>query len=320
MRRAVLVVAGFLALVIPLSAASFGTINGLGQRAEHERITRAALHGFGIGPRTMDMIAGRRGSFGAVGSPDNPIRGNMTNQIYHCDAGDHLDVAGYTQPENEARHNLTGCRNTIFMFLEHAVEQAGRLVDEQGVIDERQAPRSCRFDGRDAPAKCETLDRLGYAFHAAQDFYSHSNWTDAVTGEITLRNPPGLGNTGRAPWLDPRRRDEPFPPGLITGCFEGLPERMFCVDGHGTERIRHADLNKDTGPIDITNLANPRIGVGTTPRGRHGGNFERAVRAAIDDTADKWAFFESEIIRTYGEGRGRRILCVIRSDTVAACR
>ena len=69
--------AAFLLLTpTPPRVHAFGTINGLGKRAEHERITRAALAcppgvkstGDCFEPRSIDQLAGHSGTFGAVGT------------------------------------------------------------------------------------------------------------------------------------------------------------------------------------------------------------------------------------------------------------
>src|SRR5438034_9693398 len=74
----VLLLSGLVVPVITAPAAhAFGTINGLGQRAEHERITRAALacppgvksDGSCFEPRSIDQLAGHSGTFGGVGAP-----------------------------------------------------------------------------------------------------------------------------------------------------------------------------------------------------------------------------------------------------------
>ena len=98
-----------------------------------------------------------------------------------------------------------------------------------------------------------------------------------------------------------------MPPGLISGCFKGLPERWFCNDGPGG-RIKHAALNKDDGQIE------PTIGAGSTPRGRIEGNFARAVCAAIEDTEDKWALYQERLAERYGVARAARMICVLTSD------
>ncbi len=53
-------------------AQAFGTIRSLGQNAEHERITRNGLASFGFGPDSLSEIAGKNGTWGAVGAPTTP--------------------------------------------------------------------------------------------------------------------------------------------------------------------------------------------------------------------------------------------------------
>lgn len=321
MKRRILLAGVLAMLFIPGLAAAFGTVYLLGQNGEHERITRAGLAGYGFGLATMDQIAGRRGSFGAVGAPDNPVRGLMSLKAAHCDGADTLPLPGYPQSPAQARAVLETCRTYIGRNLSAAVDAAGRLVNEAGVIDESQIPlrAACVFNGRPGRAKCDVLEALGLALHASQDFYSHSNWVDvAAPGPTGPLNPPGLGQRGRAPWLDPRR-GAPFPDGLITGCYDGFPESRHCT-WSGGPRVRHEVLNKDNGPIDITDLGSPRVGMGTTARGRLNDNFRFAALAAIDDTRDKWAWFEDQVRGRYGIARGRRILCVILNDNPVVCR
>jgi hypothetical protein len=318
--RLVALAAGGLALGAALgwvagAAHAFGTVNLLGQRAEHEKITRLGLTGFGLGKKTMSEIAGKTGTFGAVGAPDNPVRGLMGRAEAHCDGGDAFaGRAGYPRSVANAAAQLGRCRAWIMHHLRDAVRSAGELVGADGTIHGSEIPTffSCTYNGKRGRAKCNVLEAMGLALHAAQDFYSHSNWTDRPrAGELSLTNPPGLGHTGRAPWLDPRSK-RTFPYGLISGCYEGIPESRHCRD-----RIRHADLNKDTGSIDV---ASGSIGTGRTPRGHVNANFARAVKAAIEDTADKWAYFEQRVRSKYGRRRGRLIVCVVRMDTPAGCR
>ncbi len=212
---------------------------------------------------------------------------------------------------------LAGCRAWMSDGLKNAVKAAGRMLTPAGAPDAAQISlvQGCRHNGKPDLAKCETLEQIGLALHAAQDFYSHSNWTDAPGGS-TATDPPGLGHEGRAPWLDPRK-SVGFPAGLISGCYEGFPESFHCKYGAGLVRARHAVLNKDFGDIDPA--TGPR-GPGRTERGRAHQNFERAVRAAAEDTLDKWRFFEEGVISAYGPGRGALILCLVKQDTPAACR
>ena len=134
----------------------------------------------------------------------------------------------------------------------------------------------------------------------------------ATPGLTALENPEGLGHAGPAPWLDLRRDNPAFPAGLITGCFDTVslvsPEKG--CRGH----VKHEDLNKDKGRID------PTIGAGTTNRGKVDDNFTRAVRAAIDDTRDKWATLRERLLATYGTQRGARMICAItHDDPVRTC-
>jgi hypothetical protein len=296
------------------SAVGFGTVNALGQNAEHEKITRRALSDFG--KKTLDEIAGNTGSFGAVGAPDNPTRGLMSEAAAHCDGGDYLASPpapaspAYPQSKADAAAKITACRAYIMAALNKAVEAAAPLADP-GVIN---TSLGCSFTGSPGRAKCNVLEQLGLAFHASQDFYSHSNWTDrAAPVSLSAANPPGLGNSGRAPWLDPRR-ETPFPNGLITGCYDGFPESAYCEYAQ-YKRIKHDALNKDTGQIPPSGKP-----TGTTARGAVNDNFERAVDAAVDDTRDKWRYFEERVVAVYGAEKGKRIACVVKNDDRSKCK
>jgi hypothetical protein len=152
--------------------------------------------------------------------------------------------------------------------------------------------------------------------HTAQDFYSHSNWVDQADPAFPVgpENPPGLHNAARAPWLDLRHGNVPFPRGLITGCFENVPEKTHCNYG-SVPRVKHQVMNKDEGTID------PILGAGTTMRGRIADNFARAVNAAIDDTRDKWTTLKERLRAAYGSHDGALMACAImRDDPIADCR
>jgi hypothetical protein len=201
---------------------------------------------------------------------------------------------------------LEGCRTWSFHWLDAAVHAAAPLAQP----DAANTSLDCDFDGALYSGKCAVLEYLGVALHAAQDFYSHSNWVDRPrSGAVGPGNPPGLGQEGRAPWFDPRL-DAPFPEGLISGCYDGFPETFHCRG-----RVKHDVLNKDTGPIGPEGATGP----GSSSRGRINGNFERAVAAAIADTRDKWAYFQERVVATYGETDGARIICAVRSDTPMEC-
>lgn len=87
-------------VLLTSGALAFGTIEGLGQSSEHERITRFGLKEAGIGPETMAALAGERGAFGAP---------------------------GYPQSAAAAETTLKACRDFTFASLVAAV---GRIVPE----------------------------------------------------------------------------------------------------------------------------------------------------------------------------------------------
>lgn len=296
------------------AAMAFGTIHGLGQDAEHEKITRLALDCRAgdvdcLEPRTLDVLAGKRSSFGMVGGPDSGSL--LTQSSAHCDNGDWLDRPGYDQVRAKAQQALEACRAWIRANIEKAAARAAGMIDADGLLRRGQYGVACASYGRRQPtAKCEVLEALGAALHAAQDFYAHSNWVDRpAPGPTGPDNPPGLGNEGPAPWMD-WRSFHPFPEGLISDCFGGAPERLFCNGGAGG-RVKHAAINKDTGEIDV---ASGRIGNGTSPRGRVNGNFRRAVEAARGETRRQWEILQVLLIQSYGDAAGARIACALQND------
>ncbi|MEI9885466.1 MAG: hypothetical protein WDN08_03040 [Rhizomicrobium sp.] len=301
-------------------ALSFGTVRGVGQNAEHERITRHALAcgltGGGndcLESKTLQELAGGDHDFGAIGIPD---RGEfITKNRAHCDSGDYLDVPGYPRDAATAQGALAACRAWMREKFDEAVADAARLVDAAGALRPDQLKTPCLFVGQiKGKAKCNVIEDLGIVLHASQDFYSHSNWVDVADASepIGPENPPGLGKTGRAAYID-LRHDNPFPPGLITGCFDKPPEKSHCNYGDA-HRVKHAVVNKDTGTID------PLIGAGTTARGSHDDNFAHAVEAAIDDTRDKWLAFRQKLTETYGSKTGALMACAIaHDDPLGAC-
>jgi hypothetical protein len=284
------------ALVISApQALAFGTIRGLGQNAEHERITRQGLVSFGFGPATLSMLAGKNGEFGAVGAPDRPDRGLMSSKDAHCDGGDYFDAPGYPRTQAVAQEQLTACRRYIVARLNQAVLDAGDLVKPDLTFGSISTSGGCNFTGHRLRAKCNVLEQMGLAFHAAQDFYSHSNWIDAEAAPGSIDSPPGLNKSYPAPWLSPN--GSTFPTGLISGCYEGFPESMHC-DG----RIRHATLNKDTA--------------GTR---RGAGSYNRAMNVAAQDTQDKWRWYERQLASRYTAPRAQKMLCVLKSDDPKTC-
>jgi len=309
--------ASALLLAATTAAWPFGTVRGVGQNAEHERITRHAL-GCGLftdedncfQEKSLQELAGTDHDFGAIGIPD---RGSLvTKNNAHCDSGDYLDIPGYPHAAREAQGALESCRAWMKQKLGEAVADAGALVDRSGALAPDQVKPSCLFVGQmKGKAKCNVIEDLGIMLHASQDFYSHTNWVDQPDADqpIGPENPPGLNKRGRAAFID-LRHDNPFPRGLISGCFEKLPEPKHCNYGPGDSlhRVKHMVVNKDEGTID------PITGFGTTRRGSHDDNFAHAIDAAIDDTRDKWLTFRQRLTQEYGSKTGALMACAISHD------
>lgn len=297
------------------SALGFGTVDSkrLGQSREHEYITRTALQCTGslagnacFQPESLDNLAGKDGTMGAVGEPDvrfgigtTSTQGSKTitphyQSAAHCDNGDHPPA-------------LEECRTWMLQTAQAAARDAAMLITAR-TVDVSSTLGTCFFSGVAGRAKCTVLEDFGITLHAAQDFYAHTNWVDDAGSPFGLNNPPGLGHRGRADWLDLRHTSAPFPPGLISGCFEGEPEYFFC-----NGRIKHAYLNKDEGQIM------PNIGGGRTLRGNVAQNFRHAVEAAVDDTRDKWLFLQERLYIAYGAESGALMACALTHDQPESC-
>ena len=305
--------AGFLGAfgaVLPTVAFSFSMLTADG--AWHEKITREALAGR-LQPKTLDQFAGAKKAMGAIGAPDVNA---AFNDAAHCDNGDAFPASGYPQTPAAAQAKLDAGRGYLFASIEQAVKDAGRLVNAEGQIVSSQFPSvvSCTFAGDvKGRAKCDVLQNLGKAMHAAQDFYSHTNWVDRPgSGSTSAENPAGLGNAGASPYL--AAPTAPFPLGLISGCFDsrsaqsklaGDPAESKGCNYSGGMRVKHAFLNKDAP---------------ATPRAAIDGNFDRARAAAVEETQSKWALFEARIREVYPGRRGEVIVCAMTSDRASACK
>lgn len=316
----ILVTLSALATLTCAAAHAFGTVSLLGQNTEHEKITRIALECKTANqincfkPKTLDSLAGTKGTFGAVGAPDpGPT---LFRFFAHCSGGDFLNTKDYPRSKEKAQQALTLCRRYMIFHLNKAIERSVELLDDQGKlrVDEIPTVFPCGYAERaDKRAKCKVLKHLGAVLHAAQDFYAHSNWVDIADQSKPLGkdNPPGLKQRGVAPWLNLRLIDPVFPEGLISGCggIDAVTDgEGGCTGNKGRLRVDHATLNKDNGKIE------PRQSIGTTPRGMLNSNFQFAVDAAIADTQDKWQTLIELLIANYGEVRGHKLICVIVSD------
>ncbi|TGZ78500.1 hypothetical protein EX30DRAFT_343216 [Ascodesmis nigricans] len=312
-------------LLLPSSVLSFGTITGSGQNAEHERITRAAFacaqgaksNGECFEPVSLDNLAGRQGTFGAVGSPDGS--GSVVSGDAHCDNADFLDVPGYAQSRAQANARLTACRTYLSDRMLEGINNAIDMLDDDEAIKENEVDdTSCTFGpfpNTPGDAKCEALEGFGRALHGVQDIYSHSNWGDTSNASlpISITNPPGLGRSGVIPWMDLRQTGGvTAEQNFATGCFLDLPN-VACVG-----RITHGTLNKDGGEI---NAGSGAATLPRTTRGQIGTNFANAVSGAIADSKRLWRIFRSEIKRAYGDKIGNKLICAMtRDDPVKDCQ
>jgi hypothetical protein len=325
--------------LMPSRAASFGTVysSALNQNGEHERITRAALacppgtpsDGTCFEPLSLTQLAGEPGTFGAVGTPDIPP---PSPTQAHCDDADFLDaslyprVATYPRSRADADRALTACRNEFVTRMRQSRTAAPALLDSSDRIVPAQVDLSsdCTFlGGFGGRAKCDVLDGFGRAVHGVGDFYAHTNWGDArvPAAAVTVRNPPGVGGTTIASFMDLRATAPPVDPLLISGCFSLYEKSLSPVDGclvgpRKIPRVHHVDINKDAGTIDpVTGAATAP----TTPRGATSGNFANAVRLAIADTRRQWADWRAEIILAQGSTpagarRAALMICAMTRD------
>lgn len=318
--------------VLPLQhAEAFGTFNGLGQAAEHERITRVLGRSATdikvsnpFQPASLDMLAGKRGVLGGVGSPDNPFDSSIIPVVglgpgyKHCDDADFADVPGYPQSRADATDNLMRCVNYYNDQLDRAVKAAGDIVDQDLVVSQKQMALNCSFPFKPATsgsAKCRVLNRLGRALHTAEDFWSHSNWADvAAAGPLTAQNPAGLARTDIPAFFRyPLPSSYAIPRLLSTGCDDSAdPFGVRCKD-----RVAHSVLAKDNGEVD------PNTGIGTPTskytRGTINNNFQRAVTGARKQAVSTWSDLQRAIISAYGQERGDLIIRALIADTLTSC-
>ena len=305
-------------LLTASAALGVGTINGLGQRAEHERMTRAALACAGAAssacfePMSILNLAGGSGSFGGVGAPDVD---EVLEGAAHCDNADFL-AGSYPRTRAQATAELLACRTHLRGRFLQAVTAAERLLDDQGQINSSEVDlsSSCTFvGGISGRAKCDVLEGLGRTLHGAQDFYAHSNWADEhdPARAVGVDNPPGLANAGVAPVLALRpAAAPPIPVSLATGCFSLVPFGCW-------NRVSHGTLNKDEGLIDPGSGATSDP---TTDRGRIASNFSRAVAGAIAETHRQWTDLSDELLSRYGVPTGSLMICALtRDDPLADC-
>jgi len=346
------------ALSLSPPAFGFGTVNGkLGQRSEHERITRTALQCANgaqapecFQSATLDSVAGKNGTWGAVGAADNmPQHLAADEDFWHCDNADYLSPANnggksYSQSRSKALDRLRDCikwgRAMLYdgaamypgdllstplpMATPHwgALNAASTLVNPDGSTVASPSG-TCTFNGIHGNAKCNVLEPWGYVLHMAEDFYSHTNWADRSdpSKRISASNPPGLGNAGVAPFLDLRRvsmpADNEIPADFTGGCFSGvLTNWLVCRN-----RVAHTDdVNKDK---ELINTVDGSVSDPVSPRSKivadGVSNGQRAVNGAVAEARRQWSVLRSELVQRYGVQRGAAMVCALSMDDTRVC-
>ena len=342
-----------------ITATPFGTVNPilpLNQHDEHEHITRAALrcktseplNKDCFEPTSLNQLAGRTGYFGAVGAPDRLAQ--LTNfdssegPEAHCDDADFFNSvngSSYPQSREAATAQLSKCVQHLQQQMAQAA-QAGRLMLQDTHLIKSEVDLSllqpvCEIDytKRDPRSKCRAILGFGRVLHGVQDFYSHSNWADLAIGPFSPANPPGLGRTDPAQFLDLRSAASPnISPDmndLSTGCYAGFGhDKIPGQNNPGksefpdcTNRVSHRALNKDAG-----NIGDDGTTSGVTsnpPRGQlivdGQTNFDRAVQMAIKDTKRQWLYLRDAIRKEYEAQQANLIICALtRDDPVKSCQ
>ena len=267
----------------------------------------------------MDQLAGRTGSFGAVGSPDI-LRPVPEGPEAHCDDADFLDDPSYPRTREEATATLLTCIVHLRMRVREAVVSAHALLDHKLRIIPRHVDLAvdCNYIPYQSDrAKCNALGGFGKALHGVQDFYAHSNWADVAKAPHNVKNPPGLGMREVAPMLDMSAPlDFDIPRNLSTGCFSLLENEQFPWMSPCKDRITHDILNKDTGHISPSS---GKASWASTRRGKKNGNFKEAVRLAVLDTQRQWKNFMAELNAFYGTTRAELIICALTTDNPDHC-
>lgn len=229
-------------------------------------------------------------------------------------------MAGYPRSREEASAQLQKCVNHLKGRFNEAVEAAAHLVDEEGkvILDEVDLSNDCFFAGKSRRAKCDTLEGLGRSLHGVEDFYAHSNWADRedASKPIGIENPPGLARTDLFPYFDFRTEAKASGTSNGTSLAEGIPRALatgcFSLAFGCEDRVEHEFLAKDKG---IINLDGTFGGSQEDPRSKAAeGNFEAAVKLAVQDAKRQWKYFGEELVAKYGKQRGETMICAVVKD------
>ena len=165
--------------------------------------------------------------FSAMEAPDNLIiQWSGGPDRWHSDNSDYFVAPNFSQSRTKATNKLLDCRlwaermlgdgfsaNSVWYsqlnglgFTTFRCEEissvAREILDQSGngsvtQPNTRSDYTGCDFNGARGNIKCLVHRQFGYALHAVQDSYSHSNYSDLGDSfaQISVTNPPGLGLT-----------------------------------------------------------------------------------------------------------------------------
>lgn len=286
--------------------------------------------------------------FSAVESPDNlVIHFSGGPDWWHCDNGDYFESDNYPITRLKATKKIMDCRTWAQRVMDQGfddntpwcnsvsgawgsyrcegVSDISRfMLNENSLVDVEQPGgfsngTGCSFNGAKGRIKCLVIQQFGYALHAIQDFYSHSNYADMNPSQLlSFTNPPGIGSEQTPSLWDMKitKSSINLLPDirLTTGCYP---------DDKCSNRTTHAVLNKDRGKIDTYTGKISDIYEDMSPRGalriHDVSNSQRAINMAIRQTRAAWQDLQYLIIKKEGPERGAKIICAIASDSPNQC-
>ena len=223
LRLAVSVVAAL--LIAPAAASAFDT-------GPHSDITRDAMQAEGFGPTAADI--------GVVNNWFVDIYSNASSVPHsgHADTINEILAFSYGDREHWPKAVIDGAVYSHFDSTFANFMHAGGLEAEWERMSQRTAALAREAAANHNPRALLSL--IGLSLHEVQDFYSHTNWIDALgfTG-ADGPNWPALGY-GRTPtWFDvPRDVRVGYGMGVYAG---GTP-------GHDRSHAAwHPDKNKQVG-------------------------------------------------------------------------
>lgn len=331
-------------------AEAFGTVELglLKQKVVHEPITRtlSCVADQTVAecwqPQSINQLAGKGGTFGAVGEPDNPLDGSPNPAARHCDNVD--SGYGSYNTQADAQKAFDECLDWYQSYMQFAVDSAAALLKPDGTIDAPQTDilnatgstyNACRLpdpkknNTSNDSAKCNVINGFGRALHLYEDFWSHSNWADKANPKTpeSLTNPVGLSNTDQPDFFAfPGPSALSLPERLLTGCDDSI-SKLDCALAEADPnvpgsfiitqfRTAHSMVNKDNGNVDAKTC---RASDPITDRGKvtvdGTANFQRAVTGACGAARRAWTDLQNQLVAVYGPERAATMIRAITKDT-----